>query len=189
VAWKYRVLLIVSFLVVVADQVVKRRIVSFFGGIEGARRVIVPGFFDLVLTHNPGAAWSTFADLKPDGLRVAMFVTISLVASVVVVAFARRARPDQKLLVLALAFVLGGAIGNLVDRVLAGTVVDFLEFYSRAGWMVSVMNCNPTWGCRFPDFNVADSSITVGTILLLATSLFEKGKEPAPPPVDASVLP
>ena len=183
-AWKYRVLGIVAAVLVVADQIAKHKMVAFFHGVEGGRRVVIPGFFDLVLAHNPGAAWSVFADLKPDGLRIAMFVAISVGASIVVVLFAHRARSEQKLLVWALALVLGGAIGNLIDRVLAGKVVDFLEFYSRAGWMVTLLRCDPGWGCRFPAFNVADSSITVGTILLILSSMLPSAKPlPPPPPI------
>lgn len=193
-AWKYRVLGITAAVLVIADQVVKHRVVAFFHGVEGSRKVVLPGLFDLVLAHNPGAAWSVFADLKPDGLRIAMFVAISVAASIVVVLFAHRSRPEQKLLVWALALVLGGALGNLVDRVLAGKVVDFLEFYSRAGWMVKLLRCDASWGCRFPAFNVADSAITVGTILLILSSLLPSAKlpppaapvtEPPPPPQSA----
>ncbi len=184
VSWRYRVLAIVATIIVSLDQFTKHKMVSFFGGIEGGRKVVVPGFFDLVLAHNPGAAWSVFADLKPDVLRVAMFVAISVGASIVVILFAHRARHEQKLLIWSLALILGGAIGNLVDRVLAGTVVDFLEFYSRAGWMVHALKCNASWGCRFPAFNVADSAITVGTTLLILSSMLPSAKPPAPPAVD-----
>ncbi|HVO30944.1 MAG TPA: signal peptidase II [bacterium] len=179
-SWRYRVLAVVATLVVVADQGVKRWVVHFFHGAEGARRTVIAGFFDLVLAHNPGAAWSMFADLKPDALRVAMFVGISVAASVVVVMFAHKARPEQKLLIWALALVLGGALGNLVDRVVFGTVVDFIEVYSYAGWLshVPAFSCSPGWGCRFPAFNVADSAITVGTALLILSSLLPSAKLP-----------
>ncbi|HVO30943.1 MAG TPA: signal peptidase II [bacterium] len=175
IAARYRMLAIVSFLVVVTDQIVKRWVVGFFGNVEGRTRTIVPGFFDLILTRNPGAAWGMLGTLKPDALRIAVFVLISLAAIAMVIWLARKARVEQRLLVSALALVLGGALGNLVDRIVAGRVVDFLDFYTHAEWFMGLAAkvhyaCDAGLGCHWPAFNVADICISVGVALLVLES-------------------
>lgn len=183
---------------VVLDQVTKLAVVRYFDGVEGARKVVVRGFFDLILARNPGAAFSMLANLEPEALRIAFFVLVSSFAVVLVTVLARAAKPEQKLQVLALSLVLGGALGNLIDRVLAGKVVDFLEFYSRARWMTDLLECSRSRGCRFAAFNVADIGISVGVGLLILDALLSARQKPAgtedsvtpppPPPGDGTHL-
>ncbi len=162
---------------VVLDQITKFAVVRYFDEVEGARKVVIPGFFDLILAFNPGAAFSMLANLEPEGLRIAFFVAVSSFAVVLVTMIARAAKPEQKLQVLALALVLGGALGNLVDRVVAGKVVDFLEFYSRARWMTDLLECSRSRGCRFAAFNVADIGISIGVALLILDALLSARHE------------
>lgn len=117
---------------------------------------VIPGFFDIVHTKNRGAAFGMFAD-SDHPLRTALLVGVSLLVLIfVAVALLRPGkagfRPTRTTLA-GLAFIMGGALGNIYDRVLYGEVTDFLEFYSGA------------W--RFAAFNIADSAITVGAGLLL----------------------
>ena len=184
---KYGVLALIATMVVVADQLVKRWIVSFFGDVEGRTRPIISGTFDLILTRNPGAAWGMLGDLRPDGLRIAVFVAISIAAVGIVLWSARRARPEQRLLLVALSLVLGGALGNLVDRVAFGRVVDFLDFYTRAPWFMGLAEkvgrgCDVSLGCHWPAFNVADICISTGVTLLVLESFIAPKAATAPVP-------
>ena len=164
---RFRLLIVVGAVLALVDQVVKRAVVRFFDDLEGSRRVIVDGTFDLILTRNPGAAFSMLADLEPDWLRVATFIVLSTIAIVFIFYYASKATAQQRLFLWGLACVLGGALGNLIDRVYAGKVVDFIEVYSRAPWIVSALDCRRSWGCRFPAFNIADIAINVGVGLLM----------------------
>lgn len=143
-----------SLLVIVLDQISKHAISSHFISGESLR---VTGFFNLVLAHNTGAAFSFLNDAG--GWQRWMFTAIAVVAAVWIVRLLRQ-YAQQTLFCLALALVLGGALGNLIDRVAYGYVVDFLDFY---------------WGNNhFPAFNVADSAISVGAALLLLDSFRKK---------------
>jgi len=110
----------------------------------------VTGFFNLVHVHNTGAAFSLFAD-QP-GWQRGFFVTVALVASGIIVYLLRKTA-GRRVFSVALALIVGGAIGNLIDRALYGHVIDFLDVYVG------------TW--HWPAFNVADSAITVGAVLLI----------------------
>lgn len=139
-----------ALLLAVLDQLSKYWVSARFD--YGETRAVT-GFFNLVLTHNQGAAFSFLANAG--GWQRGFFIVIALVAIVVIsVLLARHA--GQTLFCVALALILGGAIGNVVDRVALGYVVDFLDFH-LAGW-------------HWPAFNLADSAITVGAVLLIADS-------------------
>jgi signal peptidase II len=141
-------------LIVVLDQITKLLISSHF--IYG-ESLGVTGFFNLVLAHNSGAAFSFLNDAG--GWQRWMFSAIAIVAAVWIVRLLRL-HEQQTLFCLALTLVLGGALGNLIDRVAYGYVVDFLDFY---------------WGnYHFPAFNVADSAISLGAALLLIDSFKKK---------------
>lgn len=118
---------------------------------------VIPGFFSIIHAANPGGAFSLFADAH-DGIRLPFFFTAAVAALAFLVYFVRQVPNDQRLLLFALASVLGGAIGNLVDRVLFGEVTDFLLVYYN-GWV-------------WPAFNVADSFISIGVTILVAHSIF-----------------
>ncbi len=122
--------------------------------------------------ENPGAAWGMFGGL-PDGLRVPFFFGVSVLAIGFLLAFFRRLPGDQRLLQVALALVLGGALGNFVDRILRGYVIDFIDLH----WQNDPR-------LHWPTFNVADIGISVGVALLLSHTLF--GRHPLPAPAEVA---
>jgi signal peptidase II len=154
--------LAISTLVVVADRVSKRLIqhsMTLFDSVS-----LVPGWLRVVHTENPGAAVGVLAEGNPL-LRSAVLIGVSA-AVLVFVAFALWGRGSSfstALTRFGLSLILGGAIGNLYDRVLHGAVTDFIEVYHR-GW-------------SFPAFNVADSAITIGAILLVLDLLRPRRKQ------------
>jgi signal peptidase II len=143
-----------SALVIVLDQLSKLWISSHFSYGEA---LPITDFFNLVLAHNTGAAFSFLNDAG--GWQRWMFSAIALVAAVWIVRLLRQ-HATETLFCFALALVLGGALGNLIDRVAYGYVVDFIDFY----WSLS----------HFPAFNIADSAISVGAALLLLDSFRKK---------------
>ena len=134
----------------------------------GDKREVVEGFFYLTHVRNPGAAFGLFAT-APATLRLTFFIGLSLVAVVIIISFFRRIAPGDRLSALALGLILGGAIGNLIDRIRYGEVVDFLHFRLWKGY---------SW----PDFNFADSFIVVGVALLVLELLATEGERSAPSP-------
>ena len=145
----------IAAIVIILDQISKAAINSHF--VHG-ESMAVTSFFNLVLAHNTGAAFSFLSDAG--GIQRWIFTGIAIVASVWIVWLLRK-HQTEKLFCFALAFILGGAIGNLIDRIAYGYVVDFLDFY---------------WGSyHFAAFNLADSAITCGAALLILDSF--KGKQ------------
>ncbi len=114
--------------------------------------VVIPGFFNIIHTRNPGAAFSLLATADP-GWRSAVLLSLSIAAVILVSILLWRTTPAEGLLRAGLALILGGALGNLYDRLLFGHVTDFLEFYLGR--------------FRWPAFNVADSAITIGALLVM----------------------
>lgn len=114
---------------------------------------VIEGFWRFRYAENPGAAWSLFAGAA-SWFRTPFFLMVSLAAMVFIVYYFRRTSSDQRVLRLALALVFGGALGNFLDRVRLGYVIDFIEWhwYEVASW---------------PIFNIADSAISVGVALML----------------------
>jgi signal peptidase II len=120
---------------------------------------VIPGFFNIVHTENPGAAFSLFSDAH-SGWRTFFLVTLSTAALVVITALIWRMHgfaSENRYVRLGLALILGGALGNVYDRIVHGTVTDFLELYYR--------------GFSWPAFNVADSAITIGVGLVMLEML------------------
>ena len=142
--------LVLSALIVVADQVTKYVAVKYLA----AGSIDVTPFFNLVLAYNSGAAFSLLADAA--GWQRVLFIGIALVAVAWIVYLLRR-YPHQRLFALALSLVLAGAVGNVIDRILIGAVIDFLDFHA--------------FGRHWPAFNVADSAITCGAVLLVWDAL------------------
>jgi signal peptidase II len=126
---------------------------------------VIPGFFSISHVLNPGAAFSLFANAPSDYTRAGL-ITFSTVVVAAIVFVLWRASSIYSRMNVALAFILGGAAGNLVDRVVLGSVVDFLAF--RLG------------SYHWPDFNIADSAIVVGSVLLVADTLFSPHKAVSP---------
>lgn len=154
--------LALSAVVIVLDHVTKVLIQQSF--MPGETRVIAP-FFNLVLAFNAGAAFSFLAGAG--GWQRQFFIALTIVVSIFLVWLMRR-HPDNRLLCLALSLILGGAMGNLYDRVSLGHVVDFIQLHAG--------------GYYWPAFNVADSAISAGAALLI----FDALRKPAVKPADHS---
>ena len=141
-------------IVILADQVTKTLILGYFqyGDVRP-----VTGFFNLVRVHNTGAAFSFLAGAS--GWQRWFFVGLGLAASAFIV-WMLRSHPTQRLFCFAVSMILGGALGNVVDRLLHGHVVDFLQF--RFALLEPLFP-----GGYFPSFNIADSAITLGAACLI----------------------
>ena len=123
---------------------------------------VVPGFFDIVFVLNPGAAFGFLASLS-DQVRNPFFIVISLLAVILIVFYHTRYLQSHPLVSVALGLVLGGALGNLIDRLYYGMVVDFLDVHlGKYHW---------------PAFNVADSAISVGVGLMILDMLLDWQRE------------
>ena len=141
----------IALLVILIDQFTKTLILGAFQ--HGDSRTVT-SFFNVVRVHNTGAAFSFLRDAS--GWQRWFFVGLGAVAAVFIV-WMLRSHGGQRLFSWALSLILGGAIGNVIDRLLHGYVVDFIQVHA-AGWY-------------FPSFNVADSAITVGAVLLILDEL------------------
>jgi len=147
-----------SVAVVVVDQLTKALVARTFSLHES---VEITSFFNMVLVYNRGAAFSLLSDA--DGWQRGLFIAIAIAASVWIAWLLRRHAADT-LFCLALSLVLGGALGNLIDRLHIGAVLDFLDFHA--------------FGYHWPAFNVADVAISCGAVLLVWDALRPK-KRPA----------
>lgn len=141
--------------VLLLDQVTKfivmRRIAMF------EVITVIPGFFNLTYVRNRGAAFGMFAGV-PGIWRSVFFIIVTVIAVAAIVLLIRKT--SERLLVAAFSLIAGGALGNLIDRVRWGEVVDFIDWYVRS--------------YHWPTFNVADSAISVGVGLLVVDMLFTK---------------
>jgi signal peptidase II len=153
--------LILAAVIVVADQVTKYAVVQ---ALAGGKSVVLAPFLNLVLVYNPGAAFSFLSDAA--GWQRGLFIAIALGASAWIVYLLHR-YPNQRLFALALSLVLAGAVGNVIDRIAHGAVIDFLDFHAL-GW-------------HWPAFNVADSAITCGAFLLIWDALWPAAAREAQP--------
>ncbi len=141
--------LAIAALVVVLDQASKLAALRLLQPYQSLP--VLPDLFNLTLAFNRGASFSFLSEAG--GWQRWLFSGVSIVASAVIIVLLRRTPRSERLNGIGLALVLGGAVGNLVDRLRFGHVIDFLDFYYRA------------W--HFPAFNVADTAITVGAALLV----------------------
>jgi signal peptidase II len=141
---------LLALLIVLLDRWTKRLVAARIGMYSQIQ--IIPGFFRITHTENTGAAFSLFAD-SPSHWKTVLLIGFSLVAMVIVSVLLWKQTRALTITGVALAFILGGAVGNLWDRVASGRVVDFLLFYVREH--------------QWPVFNLADSAIVVGAILLV----------------------
>ena len=149
--------LIIALVVVVLDRWTKRLAatrIAMYAHIQ-----VIPGFFRLTHTENTGAAFSLFAD-SPSHWKTAVLIGFSVLAMLVVSVLLWKQSHAVTLTGVALSLILGGAVGNLWDRVASGKVVDFLLFYVKQ--------------YQWPVFNLADSAIVVGASLLVIEILFQK---------------
>lgn len=148
-----------ALVIILLDQISKAAIVEHLRVHEGI--TVFPGFFSLVHARNRGMAFGLLN--RPD-IHFGFFILVgaSLLAIVLLSIWFFKLGKNETLTVLALSFILGGALGNLIDRLRFGEVIDFLDFYmGRYHW---------------PAFNVADSAITVGALLIATTALLRREK-------------
>ena len=143
--------LALAFIIFLADQFTKTLILGYY---QLGDSTYVTSFFNVVRVHNTGAAFSFLANSS--GWQRWFFTGIGFIAAAVII-YMLRAHPGQKLFSFAMACILGGAVGNVIDRIVHGYVIDFLDFH----WH--------TW--HFPAFNVADSAISVGAACLILDEL------------------
>jgi signal peptidase II len=156
----------IALVVLLFDQFTKLLIIDSF---QLGDSQTVTSYFNLVRVHNSGAAFSFLSSAS--GWQRWFFTGIGLVAAVYIV-WMLRSHPEQTLFCFALSLVLGGAIGNVIDRVLWGHVVDFLDFHWA--WLSPVF-----YQGHFPAFNVADSAISLGVVCLIADELIRVRKSKA----------
>jgi signal peptidase II len=153
---------LLALIVVLLDRWTKRLVaarIPMFTHIQ-----IIPGFFRLTHTENTGAAFSLFAD-SPSHWKTGLLIGFSVIAMVIVSVLLWRQASSLTITGIALSLILGGAVGNLWDRVASGRVVDFLLFYVKQ--------------YQWPVFNLADSAIVVGAGLLVAEILFSRPRKSA----------
>lgn len=148
----------ISVLVVILDQITKLVILS---QMSFGQAIPVTSFFQLVLVFNPGAAFSFLAN--QGGWQRWFFIVLAVIICGWLLVMLRQ-HQQERALPLAFALIIGGAVGNVIDRIIYGAVVDFLYFHiGRFGW---------------PAFNVADSAITVGVVLMLVSQFWPKRTHP-----------
>jgi signal peptidase II len=147
-AARFRLLGLIAGAVVLLDQLTKVYIDRTFNLYDSL--TVVPNFFDITYLRNKGAAFGILAD---SAMRVPFFIGVSLLAVVIILWYFRQLPPEQTGQQVGLSLILGGALGNLVDRVRLGEVIDFLDVH----W----------YRYHWPAFNVADSAICIGVGLLL----------------------
>ena len=156
--------MVVALAIIAADQLTKWAIIEW---VALYQKVPLNSFINLTHQRNTGAAFSFLADAG--GWQRWFFVTLSAVVSGVIVVWLWRIRDQgQTVLAAGLALVLGGAVGNLIDRIMLGYVTDFIQVWF-GNW-------------AFPSFNIADAGITVGAALLIIDALFFSGREEDPDP-------
>jgi signal peptidase II len=158
---KSRFFLITLVLTLGLDQLTKYWIIGEFH--YGERLSVIPGLFELTHVRNPGGAFSLFAN-GTIVERMFFFVGMTLVAIVLLLVFFRRLEPEMRLTAASLGGILGGALGNLADRLVHREVIDFLDFHIGSYY--------------WPTFNLADSFIVVGVAILMIEMFFEPEKHP-----------
>lgn len=154
---KYNLTFLISGIVIILDQATKFLVeqkMALWQSIE-----IIPNFFHLTHVRNTGAAFGFLAGIRSPG-RTLFFVFFSLLAIGGIIYLLRGLRPDQRSMIFSLSLILGGAIGNLLDRLRLGEVIDFLDLH----W----------YDWHWPAFNIADSAISVGVFLLFLQMLQKK---------------
>ncbi len=153
------IIIIVTLPVIVLDQLSKVYIQKTMKLHQTIK--VIDGFFDITYVLNKGAAFSFLAD-KPEGFTMPFFVIVSAIAIGIISFLFLKTEKNDYVSLIAFALLLGGSIGNLIDRIRHGAVTDFLDFYIQQ--------------YHWPAFNVADSAITTGVFLFLFSQIFFKKK-------------
>jgi signal peptidase II len=172
-----RAWLAIAVLVVATDQISKHLAAAW---LQLQEPVAMLPFINFTLAHNTGAAFSFLADGA--GWQRWFFVVLALVVSGVIAVWLRRLGPGERWSGVALSLILGGALGNAVDRIFFGHVVDFIDVYYTAGTCLPLFTPMPIGDglqCHWPAFNVADSAISVGAVMMIVDA-FRAAKKTAP---------
>ncbi|MGE4535872.1 MAG: signal peptidase II [Desulfovibrio sp.] len=156
----FKIAIPLALVLIVLDQAAKLWIVGNMT--LYTTRQVIPGFFNIVYVLNRGAAFG-FLNRNDIQWQTYFFFAATALAVLIIFHLLRMASPDNKLLIIGLGSILGGAVGNLIDRIKTGEVVDFLDFYYK--------------GYHWPAFNVADIAIFLGSLALLAA--FYRMRRPA----------
>jgi signal peptidase II len=156
---KLKLFLGALFVAVPLDQLSKEWVIRSLH--YGGEIPVISGFFHISHVRNPGAAFGLLAS-SPQHVRVFFFIGVALFAMGLIVSFYRQLAPGDRFASLSLGMILGGAVGNLLDRLRHGEVVDFLHFR--------------LWDYSWPDFNFADSFVVVGVIMLIIELLASEGE-------------
>ncbi|OGT18955.1 MAG: signal peptidase II [Gammaproteobacteria bacterium RBG_16_57_12] len=161
----------VAALVLALDQITKHLATA---GLQPYEPVMLLPYLNATLMFNTGAAFSFLAGAS--GWQRWFFAAIAIVVSVVIVIWLKRLPRTERWLAVALALILGGALGNVWDRILLGHVVDFIDVYYQAGQCLPffVQVFEPASRCHWPAFNIADSAICAGAVMLLMDGLIFK---------------
>jgi signal peptidase II len=154
---RYAKLLMIAGTVCIVDQLVKALIVWTIPAYQTIS--VIPGFFNLTHIYNPGGAFG-FLSGSPSELRHLFFLISSIAAMGLILLLYAKTPPDQRLLAFGLSLIMGGAVGNILDRIRIGKVIDFLDLYVK--------------DIHWPAFNVADSAITIGIGLFIYHLLFKE---------------
>lgn len=158
---KYCILLSLCGFIVSLDQLTKFIVINNFN-LVGQSKSIITGFFNLTLVHNPGAAFGILANLDPS-IRIPFFFIVPGVTLLIALYFFHTVSEKTTLAIISLSLIIGGAIGNIFDRIKFGYVIDFFDFHWKDIY-------------HFPAFNIADSSISIGVFLLAIYILFFESK-------------
>ncbi|MBI4211000.1 MAG: signal peptidase II [Deltaproteobacteria bacterium] len=169
---KYKYLFTIAPLIIIADQVTKWLVVQRLS--LGEAIPIIPVFFDLVHFRNTGAAFGMLAG-SHEGFRVPFFFIMAAIAFLFLISYFRSLRADDHLQSLTLALLFGGIIGNVIDRIRLGSVVDFLCFHlGDRVFDMTMGGYHISFPLEWPAFNVADSAISVAMVLLIISSFRRK---------------
>jgi signal peptidase II len=155
---RYFALAAIASLIVIIDQLTKLYIHTHFAPSDTV--VVIPGFFNITYVRNIGAAFGIFRD-SAESFRSLFFMLMPPVAMIIILTILRGVSNTDRWNVLALSMIFGGAIGNYIDRLRFGYVIDFLDFHLRSVY-------------AWPSFNIADSAIVVGVGILLLLMSFQK---------------
>ena len=165
---KYFKVLGISLVVFILDQLTKMWVVAKIP--FGTQKTIWEGFFDLVHVRNEGAAFGILSNWN-SGYRETFFYVLSFLALIFIFHFIKKTQETDKKALVSMGLILGGALGNIVDRIFRGSVVDFLSFhYHDKSVTIGRHVIDLVW----PAFNVAVTGITIGVSVLLVSMIFSK---------------
>lgn len=159
-------LLAITALIIALDRVTKIWVTHHIA--EGDEITIIPRYFYISHVLNPGAAFSLFSDSASPARTRWILISFSILATVIVLGLIVKMGRRFSATTIALALILGGALGNVWDRIHHGVVTDFLEVFLRWGH----------WSYHWPDFNIADSAIVCGGILIMLDALLPRKSQP-----------